>query len=121
EKKPTWADARRHSPTSAYSSTGPPAVPGYPSPSHPTTSIKLFVKLSEITLKLHSMNCRDVRVKNKGGAGGPSSRDPLSRPRLFSGGTRNALRSHPSIGGHKRARPGHGIIRARRHPDTDGR
>jgi hypothetical protein len=39
-KKPTWGITLRCSATSAYSSTGPPAQPGCPSSSHPTTSIK---------------------------------------------------------------------------------
>jgi hypothetical protein len=38
KKKPTWWNTRRHSTTSAYSSTGPPARPGCPSSSFPTTS-----------------------------------------------------------------------------------
>ncbi len=36
KKKPTWPNALRHSTTSAYSSTGPPARPGCPSSSRPT-------------------------------------------------------------------------------------
>jgi hypothetical protein len=38
QKKPTWWNTRRYSTTSAYSSTSPPARPGCPLASHPTTS-----------------------------------------------------------------------------------
>ncbi len=41
QKKPTWPNTRRHSTTSAYSSTGLPARPGCPSPSHPTSKLIL--------------------------------------------------------------------------------
>src|SRR5438270_8670728 len=41
-KKPTWWNARRHSTTSAYSSTSLPASPSCPSSSHPTTFNLLF-------------------------------------------------------------------------------
>src|SRR5271157_2538678 len=41
-KKPTWRNTQRYSTTSAYSSTSPPAWPGCPLPSHPTTSIQIF-------------------------------------------------------------------------------
>gem|GEM_PF-6895085 len=41
QKKPTWLNTiKGRSTTSAYSSTSPPARPGYPSSSHPTTSTK---------------------------------------------------------------------------------
>jgi hypothetical protein len=43
-KKPTWRNTPRYPTTSAYSSTGPPAKPGCPSSSRPTTS--------------HSIQCR---------------------------------------------------------------
>ena len=38
QKKPAWRNTRRHSTTSAYSSTNPPAGPGCSLSSHPTTS-----------------------------------------------------------------------------------
>ena len=36
-KKPTWRNTRRHSTTSAHSSTSPPALPSCPLSSRPTT------------------------------------------------------------------------------------
>jgi hypothetical protein len=41
QKKPTWQNTLRYSPTSAYSLTSPPARPGCPLSSHPTTSNQL--------------------------------------------------------------------------------
>ena len=41
-KKPTWLDTLGCSATSAYSLTGPPALPSCPLPSHPTSSISLY-------------------------------------------------------------------------------
>jgi hypothetical protein len=40
QKKPTWQNTRRHSTTSAYSSTRPPAGPGCSLSSHPTISLE---------------------------------------------------------------------------------
>ena len=41
-KKPTWWNTQRYSATPAYSSTSPPAKPGCPLSSHPTTLIQVF-------------------------------------------------------------------------------
>lgn len=45
KKKPTCSKTLRHSNTSVYSSTGPPAGPGCPLSSHPTTSLFSIVRL----------------------------------------------------------------------------
>ena len=41
EKKPTWWNTQGYSTMSAYSATGPPVQPGYPSSSRPTTLIQV--------------------------------------------------------------------------------
>ena len=43
EKKPTWPNTLGYSTTSAYSSTSPPAKPGCPSSSRPTSRIQVFI------------------------------------------------------------------------------
>src|SRR5713101_8198496 len=42
QKIPAWPNTLRYSATPAYSLIGPPARPGYPSISHPTTSTQVL-------------------------------------------------------------------------------
>ncbi len=64
QKKPTWQNTRRRSTTSAYSSTGRPAGPGYPLSSHPTTShprsIRADSRLSMSLYRLRSGETKDL-------------------------------------------------------------